>query len=165
MRFRAAAVVLGIAFGAAIAVLSLVPSVASPVSGPPQPPPSFDPVPPPPIFLPTGGPFIGDAKAMQIAAGLRTPATPLGRQDVRLMRYGEIASFAGSTTLTIDPAREFYFVVTSAPWVGTHGRRGPVACGSYMTVVDATEGTVRGQICGGPDTWPANLPNAFSASR
>jgi len=110
--------------------------------------------------LPSGGPYIGVERAMELA---RLQATgPITRQEVRFMRYGEISAFLGPIVHTLHADREFYAVVTSARHQMRPNPAGPGAiCNSYFTFIDATDGTVFALTCGGADLWPKRLPPAF----
>jgi hypothetical protein len=110
----------------------------------------------PPTFLATGGPYVGGQEAM--AAAAQIAKSPISRQDVRFMHYRDVIEFTGNRTLTIDPAREVYFVVTSATFIGRHGE--PI-CPSYTAVIDATTGVGFSVSCGDA-TWPTRLPPAFN---
>jgi len=123
---------------------------------------------PPPITYPTprfahsGGPYIGETRALSIASGLST--APVTRQDVRLVNYMDVVAFLGSVNRYYEPTREMYFVVTSGGWSADRGPRDPVTpCIAYITVIDATNGDVLEAGC--PETgvaWPRTLPAAFN---
>jgi hypothetical protein len=121
-------------------------------------PPPLPVAPQPPLFRPTGGPYIGEQTALQTAAQIAE--SPVGKQDVRFMRYRDVVAYTGNRTLTIDLDREVYFVVTTGTFVGRHGDRGDVVCPAYITVLDATTGVGLSVICVST-SWPLKLPVAF----
>lgn len=142
--------------GAAAATTITVPTGFIQITPVTAPTPSLRPVPEPPVFPRTGGPYIGERAALDVAA--QSARGPLLKQDVRLMTYRDVVAFTANRTMTIDLDREVYFVVTSAAFVGRHGEP---TCASYMTVVDATSGVGFSVICGDA-VWPSRLPIAFS---
>ena len=118
-------------------------------------------------FYRTGGPFVGDAQALARARELRIPGSPVAREEVHLMSYGEVVAWIGSENLYYDRAREMYVVVVSASFEPRLGPvqepyATPVVCNSYFMVMDATDGTVLSVGCGGPSPWPLKLPPGFS---
>jgi hypothetical protein len=130
-----------------------------------------------PLLRATGGPYIGESKATQIAESITSPAA-LGkaaseqrRTEVRALTYGDIVIWTGANTHTIASAREVYLVVVSAP-VSPGIARGFVRpgsspradCGWYAVVVDATDGTKLSFYCG-PGAWPDRLPPQFAVSQ
>lgn len=141
--------------GAALASASSTPPGAIAMNPVPVAAPTLVPIPVPPIYLPTGGPYVGEATALA-SAGLIARG-PVSRQDVRFMQYRDVVAYTGNRTTTFDLDREVYFVVTSATFIG---RSGEPICPSYMSVVDATTGDGISVICGDA-AWPTRLPAAF----
>lgn len=115
---------------------------------------------PDPIYFATGGPFIGEAKALSLATDLAKGAVL--RQEVHVMAYSAISEYLGSRNHYYDLNREMYLVVTSAPYRTRGGAmNAPVTCGSYVTVIDATTGTLLASGCRGIGPWPDNVPAPF----
>jgi hypothetical protein len=130
-------------------------------------------MPPRPSYVPnatpnrvrSGGPYIGEARALEIARELAGRKASPGRTAVQMLRFADITAWqAGAVSLTIDPLREVYLTVISAPYEPSHGLVHPGAsprvCGWYATVIDATDGTKLQLLCGDGE-WPTSLPAAF----
>ena len=112
------------------------------------------------------GPLIGEAKAKEVAGSevaASRAAAPVTRQETMLLPYKAIAAFSGATMHTVDPDRLFYYVVTSGGAFQSRGGMGadPMTCGSFVTIVDAVDGTVLALGCGGIGPWPDRLPPGF----
>lgn len=129
-------------------------------------PPLPTPIPPsidrrmPVEFFQTGGPYIKESAA--VAQANRLTQGPIGRQVVGMLTYAEAAAWMGSYTYTIAPQREFYLVVTEAPYVAKRGQS-RVSCAVYFALVDATEGHIMSQGCKDrTNSWPA-LPPSLAA--
>lgn len=126
------------------------------------------PLPPQPTFRIPGierpatlGPFIGDSSALQ--KGADYARGPITRQEVHLIPYAALSAYLGSTDYRIDPARQFYFVVTSAPYTTRGGPFSPsVTCRSYIAAFDATSGDAFVAGCEGLGSWPDRVPAGFS---
>src|SRR2546428_13873245 len=125
MRLRTALialVVLTAGAGIPVAALSVPQSgVAAVGSGPlpPGPPPN----PRPPLFMPIGGPYIGEQTAVEIA---KTRASgPSTRELVALLTYKNIVDWTHSQTSSIDPGRQVYLVVLAAPFQTRAGLQRP----------------------------------------
>jgi hypothetical protein len=122
---------------------------------------------PTPRFYRTGGPFLGDTQALARARGLRIPGSPVAREEVHLMSYGDVVAWIESENLYYDRGREMYVVAVSAsfrPKVPPvqEPNATPIVCNSYFVVMDATDGFVLSVGCGGPTAWPVKLPPVFS---
>jgi hypothetical protein len=116
-------------------------------------------------FFRTGGPYLGDLSALQIAEA--SALSPVGRTEVHLMSYGDVVAWIRSENLYYDRGREMYVAAISARYEGRGAgleqpRSSPAVCNSYFVVLDATTGTVLSIGCGGPGAWPSNLPAVFS---
>jgi hypothetical protein len=123
-------------------------------------PPGVHPTPSPRYFR-TGGPYLGQSAAIDLASAVAT--TPVTRSEAHLLSYGEIVAWIGSENLYYDRGREMYLVGVSGAYVPrTPSIAEPITCNSYFEVIDATDGTVLSVGCGGSSTWPANLPAVFT---
>ncbi len=122
---------------------------------------------PSPRFYQTGGPFVGEAQALTRARGIRIPGSPVAREEVHLMSYGEVVRWIGSENLYYDRGREMYVVAVSGAYEPRlsplqQPNATPLICNSYFMVMDATDGTVLSVGCGGAAAWPVSLPSPFS---
>ena len=112
--------------------------------------------PAPPLFMPTGGPYIGENAAVEIAKSRASGAST--RELVALLKYKDIVAWTQSQTSTIDLGREVYLVVLAAPFQTRAGRFSPpTMCAWYAAVVDASTGQILALRCG-PGAWPTSLP-------
>lgn len=145
-----------LAVGAAAGTVALA-DPPGPIPIVPRPPiiPQVNAAPQVPLLQATGGPYIGDAAAL--AAATKIARGPIGRQELRFLRYRDWVAFTGDRTTTIDLDREVYVVVTSGTFVG---RSGSPTCASYIAVIDASTGDGLSVMCG-QGTWPTRLPDAF----
>jgi hypothetical protein len=158
-RLFLASVITVVAFALGLSVLA-APGAGTPNADPVVPPthasPNAQPV--APRFHATGGPYIAIQDAVAIAN--HHARGPITLQASHQLTYGEAAAWMGSFTYTVAAGREVYLVVTQAPFTRGGGPLGPITCGVFFAVVDATDGTVWALGCRG-NTWPA-LPSAFA---
>lgn len=122
---------------------------------------------PTPRFFSSGGPYLSDLRAIEIARA--AASGPIARAEAHMMSYGEVVRWIGSENLYYDRAREMYVVAVSASFEPRLGplqepNATPVVCNSYFVVIDATDATVLSVGCGGPSPWPLKLPSQFSAA-
>jgi len=67
-------------------------------------------------FFHTGGPYLGDISALQIAEA--SALSPVGRAEVHLMSYDDVVAWIRSENLYYDRSREMYVAAISARYEG-----------------------------------------------